>query len=70
LAPAASKFTTKAWLERVIIYGYGSQPKKVTIEFDNNQSQQLQFTYDAKAKVVLVRKPGININKDWKIVIS
>jgi hypothetical protein len=66
----SSQLTTKAWLERVIIYGYNGQAKSVRIEYDNNQSSQLQFTNDANSKVVLIRKPDVIMNKDWTIVIN
>ena len=65
----SSKFTTRAWLERVIIYGYTKQPKSVKIEY-KNQSAQLQFTYDANNKDLLIRKPAINMDIDWTIVLS
>lgn len=57
-------------MERVIVYGLPSEPKSVKIEYDQNQSAQLQFTYDANSKVILIRKPGVNINVDWALVIS
>jgi mannosyl-oligosaccharide alpha-1,3-glucosidase len=66
-----SKFTSKAWLERVIIYGYSSEPKSVKIEFSKNkQSEKLQFNHDAKNKVILIRKPNVNIDLDWSIIIE
>ena len=67
---AKGNFQTKSWLERVIVYGLTTEPKTVKIEYDGNQSAQLQFTYDANSKVVLIRKPGVNINKDWSIIIN
>jgi len=63
------KFDTLAWVERVIIYGYKTQPKSVKIEY-KNQSTQLQFNYDSANKVLLIRKPAVNINLDWSIIIN
>jgi hypothetical protein len=66
----SNTFSTNAWLERVIIYGFNRQPKTVKIEYQDKQSAQLQFTYDKNGKVVLIRKPGTNIGKDWSIIID
>ena len=67
---SSSKFITKAWLERVIIYGMNTAPKTVVVETGKNQSSQLQFTYDPTNKVLLIRRPGVNINSDWSIIIN
>ena len=61
---------TKAWVERVIVYGLQGDPKSVRIEYEQGQSAELQFTYDANSKVILIRKPGVNINVDWSLIIS
>lgn len=64
-----SKFDSLAWIERVIVYGVTASPKSVRIEYDNKeQSAELQFTYDQTNKALLVRKPGVKINVDWKLV--
>jgi len=65
-----SKFITGAWLERVIIYGIKTQPKLVRIESFDYQSVELDFTYDENGKTLLIRKPGININVDFTIILE
>ncbi len=65
-----SKFITDAWLERVIIYGIKPQPKLVRIESSDYQSVELDFTYDENGKTLLIRKPGININVDFAIILE
>lgn len=65
-----SKFATKAWIERVIIYGMKAEPKSVKIEYSNDQSGELQFTYDAAGRTLLIRKPGVNVDIDFKIKIQ
>merc|ERR1712127_378408 len=69
---APNGFETRSWIERVIIYGFSTQPKQVKIEtlLPTKQSTKLQFTYDAPNKCVLVRKPDVNSNKDWSLVIE
>lgn len=66
----SGKFTTKAWIERVIIYGVKSEPKSIRIEDANKQSAQLQFTYDPNGQTLLIRKPAVNINIDFSMVIQ
>lgn len=66
----ASKFVTKAWLERVIIYGVRSEPKSVRIEYANSQSSQLEFNFDSNGGTLLIRKPGVNINIDFVIIVQ
>ena len=65
----ASNFKTRSWLERVIIYGYQSEPKSVKIEV-GDQSTQLEFTHDRDNRILLIRKPGVNMNLDWSIIID
>jgi hypothetical protein len=60
---------TYAWVERVIFYGFNTKPNTVVIESEG-KSVRLAYTYDEKAKVLLIRKPGEKINKDWSITIS
>jgi len=60
---------TYAWVERVIFYEFNTIPNTVVIESEG-KSVRLAYTYDEKAKVLLKRKPGEKINKDWSISIS
>merc|ERR1719350_1513993 len=64
LDPKAS-FDTKAWLERVIIYGLKSEPKSVRIEYGSNQSAKLESNYDANGQTLLIRKPNVNIGLEF-----
>lgn len=65
-----SKFDTKAWLERVIIYGVKSEPGQVKIEYSNSQSANLEFNYDPNGQTLLIRKPGVNINTDFTLILQ
>ena len=64
-----SSFETKAWLERVIIYGMSNKPSSVRIE-NEGQTTRLEHTFDANNKVLLIRRPGARINTDFKIIIE
>ena len=65
-----ANFATKAWLERVIIYGIKSEPKSLKIEYSNKQSAQLEFNYDSHGQTLLIRKPAVNIGIDFTIVLE
>jgi len=65
-----SKMETRAWLERVIIYGIKSSPKTVKIEYANKQSAHLEFNYDSAGQTLLIRKPAVTINIDFSIILE
>ncbi|XP_070181942.1 neutral alpha-glucosidase AB-like isoform X2 [Littorina saxatilis] len=61
-----SGFTTKEWLERVIVVGLPHEPRKVTLH-QSGQTKELIFTYDSTTHVLIIRKPGVNILQNWTI---
>ncbi|XP_062503000.1 neutral alpha-glucosidase AB-like isoform X2 [Corticium candelabrum] len=60
-------YQSKSYIERVIILGLDSQPSSVTIL---EQGQSLKFTYDARKRSLIVKKPGANIGKDFSLKLS
>ncbi|XP_065920024.1 neutral alpha-glucosidase AB-like [Dysidea avara] len=62
-------YKTKEWLERVIVIGMNVSPASITISSDEGE-KNLRFKYDAPKKVVEVKKPGLNISKDFVITFS
>lgn len=62
-------FETKAWLERVIVYGVKAEPKSVKLEY-SKQSTMLEFNYDPNGRTLLIRKPGVNINVDFDLILE
>jgi hypothetical protein len=67
----AKQFVSKAWLERVIIYGHTTKPKSIKVEYEeSNQSENLQFTYDEENKIVLIRKPDVLMHVNWSMIID
>jgi alpha 1,3-glucosidase len=65
----SGKRQSKVWLERISVYGIASKPSKVSIVGGGN-SESLQFKYDAEAKLLVVRKPGLNMAHNWQITIN
>jgi len=64
-----NKFTSKAWLERVVIFGYPNKPKTIKIE-TSGETTGLEFSYDKDTKVLLIRKPGALMSNDWTLIVS
>ena len=64
-----AQFETKAWLERVIVYGIKTEPKSIKLEF-SKQSAMLEFSYDPHGMTLLIRKPKVNINVDFDLILQ
>lgn len=60
---------SKAWLERVTIFGYPSKPTKIVLT-SGQKSSQLAFKYDDIKRILVIRKPGLLFTNNWQIKIS
>ncbi|XP_064599881.1 neutral alpha-glucosidase AB-like [Liolophura sinensis] len=60
-------YTTKAWLERVVIIGLPKKPSKIEVSLPGGGSQSLEFNYNPSQHVLTIRKPAVNIGTDWTI---
>ena len=56
------KFKSEAAIERVVVYGYPSAPKTVGMD-----GKTLSFEYDAATKILVIRKPDVNVGKSFTI---
>uniref|UniRef100_A0A3B5KPZ2 Glucosidase II alpha subunit b n=1 Tax=Xiphophorus couchianus TaxID=32473 RepID=A0A3B5KPZ2_9TELE len=61
-------FTTKSWVERIIILG-ASKPSMVTLKTADGENQ-LEFDFDASMSVLTIRKPGMNAGADWTVTLQ
>uniref|UniRef100_A0A1A8SMD4 Glucosidase, alpha, neutral AB n=1 Tax=Nothobranchius rachovii TaxID=451742 RepID=A0A1A8SMD4_9TELE len=68
VAPEAH-FTTKSWIERVVILG-ASKPRKVTLITADGHKSQLDFDFDASVSVLTIRKPSMNAGEDWSMALQ
>uniref|UniRef100_A0A7N6BM35 Neutral alpha-glucosidase AB n=1 Tax=Anabas testudineus TaxID=64144 RepID=A0A7N6BM35_ANATE len=68
LAPDA-QFTTRSWIERIIILG-ASKPSKVTVKTTDGQENPVEFDFDASMSVLTLRKPGVNAGADWTVTLQ
>ncbi|XP_076463388.1 neutral alpha-glucosidase AB-like isoform X2 [Babylonia areolata] len=63
---AETRYTTKEWLERVVIVGLPHEPRKVTLHH-SGQTDELTYSFDSAMKALTIRKPGTNILQKWTI---
>uniref|UniRef100_A0A4W4HD97 Glycoside hydrolase family 31 N-terminal domain-containing protein n=1 Tax=Electrophorus electricus TaxID=8005 RepID=A0A4W4HD97_ELEEL len=63
-----SNFSTKSWIEKVLILG-ASKPKKVTLQMDGKETS-VEFEFDASMSVLTLRKPGMNAGADWTVKLQ
>lgn len=64
-----SNLETSAWLERVIMYGFHYKQTSITLKSDGIATQ-LSFKYDENIQLLMIRKPGVMLHKDWTITIN
>lgn len=65
----SAKFTTRTWLERVVIAGLDKIPKSATLRTTDGQSAQLEII-EAKASSFVIRKPGVSMMDKWSITLN
>ncbi|ULT90933.1 hypothetical protein L3Y34_008908 [Caenorhabditis briggsae] len=63
-------FAAKNWVERVVVRGVESSPKKVEITRVSDPVQPLEFSYDRDSKVLVIRKPEALITSSFKIHVE
>ncbi|KAM4733137.1 neutral alpha-glucosidase AB isoform 3-T3 [Anableps anableps] len=64
-----AQFTTKSWVERIIILG-ASKPSMITLKTADGEENQLEFDFDASVFVLTIRKPGMNAGADWTVTLQ
>lgn len=61
---------TLAWFEKILVLGFPKNPSQVILSVGDEPSVNLEFNYGVFQKVLMVRKPGVNINKDFQIYFN
>ncbi|XP_057316342.1 neutral alpha-glucosidase AB-like isoform X2 [Hydractinia symbiolongicarpus] len=64
-----SKFSTKSWVERIIVVGLKTRPSYCTIMLDNDM-KSLEFTYDAEKQLLVIKKPVPYIDGNFTITMG
>ncbi|XP_020608493.1 neutral alpha-glucosidase AB-like isoform X1 [Orbicella faveolata] len=62
-----TQFTTASWIERIVILGISNAPRGIFLTADGGESRHLQFTHDSSTNTMTIKKPAVNIAKEWTI---
>lgn len=66
----SASFTTKTWVERVIIVGLDKIPSTATLRASSNQASDLSIV-DASKTAFTIRKPGVSMMEPtWSIKLN
>ncbi|XP_060557069.1 neutral alpha-glucosidase AB-like isoform X2 [Ruditapes philippinarum] len=63
------KFTTKEWLEKIVVVGLRTEPTKAVLKVKGEESS-LQWEYNSQYGQLIIRKPGVNIASDFSIKLT
>ncbi len=64
-------YETKSWLERVLIVGWtGPAPASAVIKTKSGAEETLKVSLDSTAKVLTIRKPGVNMAEEWELELA
>ncbi|XP_047740742.1 neutral alpha-glucosidase AB-like, partial [Hyalella azteca] len=71
--PQSPTYSTKSWLERVVVLGLATPPTKVTLTLKGGKVVSLEGSYsaarDGVASRLIIRKPDINIAQTYTIAL-
>lgn len=57
-------------IERIVVLGLASKPSSVMATPHGGKVRTLEFDFDAKTKVLTIRKPEVGADADWTISIK
>lgn len=63
-------YETKSFLERVVIMGVDKDLGVATLKTASGERVTLATKYDAQAKLLVLRKPGVNMGNEWEITFG
>lgn len=68
---ASTAFTAANQIERVVLIGAAKAPSSIKVtSAANGAARDLSFEYDAKKKVLTIRKPDVAATADFTITIK
>ncbi|KAL9189094.1 hypothetical protein ACHAXT_011584 [Thalassiosira profunda] len=62
-----AKATKDRIVERIVVMGVPSEPKKMVMKSDSGEAVPIEFQYDASSKILVVRKPGVSALESWTL---
>ncbi|XP_065662166.1 neutral alpha-glucosidase AB isoform X2 [Hydra vulgaris] len=64
-----NNYSTKSWVERIIVLGMKKKPAYCTSMLDND-IKSLTFTYDEIKNVLVIKKPSPYLDKNFSVMIG
>ncbi|KAK4873414.1 hypothetical protein RN001_015443 [Aquatica leii] len=65
-----ARFSTSAWIERVVIINAPSGIKHATLKSKKLGTTKLQTTYDGENRSLTIRKPGVSVMDPFTITLQ
>lgn len=66
---SAKTYKTKVWLERIYLAGFKFKPSSIELnELSSGQKKVLEYFYDDKHHVLTIRKPDVNMSREWTMI--
>ncbi|XP_038066335.1 neutral alpha-glucosidase AB-like isoform X2 [Patiria miniata] len=59
------RYQTKSWLERVVVIGLEKSPSSIELSGDFISTHNVEFSFNEENKVLVIRKPEVNMGIDW-----
>lgn len=64
-------FSVSNTVERIVLAGQTSAPRKITVRGSNNSDAiELKFAFDRDAHTVTIKKPDVRVADDWIISLD
>lgn len=63
------KLKSDVWIERIVFLGLQMYPRNVHLFVDDYKPTELAFEFDQKTFSMVVRRPKVEVNKDWRLDI-
>ncbi|XP_022081306.1 neutral alpha-glucosidase AB-like isoform X2 [Acanthaster planci] len=64
-----ARYKTKSWLERVVVLGMEKSPSSIQLSGDLIETHNVEFSFNEDSKVLVIRKPEVNMATDWVMTL-
>jgi alpha 1,3-glucosidase len=63
------EYDPDVYIERIVIRGVRYFPRNIHLYYDDYNPENLEFTHDRDLRLVVIRKPGAYVSREWRIDI-
>ena len=65
----SGKYDPDVYIEKIVIRGVRYYPSNVHMYYDDYNPEDLEYNHDRDTRVIVIRKPGCYITREWRIDI-